>query len=372
MDVRTVHIVSLNVPYPADYGGVIDIFYKIKALSEAGIEVILHSFKYGREESPELEKYCRKVYYYKRKTGFLQNLHWLPYIIYSRRSKQLLENLVKDDFPIIFEGLHCCFYLNNPNLKNRIKMVRMHNIEHRYYFSLAWVSRGILKKIFFILEGTKLLFAQKLLIHASSVGAISQNDFLYLDKRFSNTFLLNPFHSNSAIKTMPGKGNYFLYHGNLSVPENDAAVHFLIIQVFSQVDFPVIIAGHSPGKKLSELCSKYKNISLVSNPAQAKMQDLISGAQAIVLFTFQATGLKLKLIDTLYQGRFCIANSRMIEQTGLEEACLLADSPDKILEGINSIQRMSFTEKMIAERLKILENYHPASGIEKLVSRLFD
>ena len=27
-----VHIVSFNVPYPADYGGVIDVFYKLKSL----------------------------------------------------------------------------------------------------------------------------------------------------------------------------------------------------------------------------------------------------------------------------------------------------------------------------------------------------
>lgn len=372
MNPGTVHIISLNVPYPADYGGVIDIFYKIKSLAEAGVQVILHSFKYGRSESLELEKYCSKVYYYERHTGFLQNLHWKPYIMYSRRSKDLIKNLLRDDFPILFEGLHCCFYLNNQGLKNRIKLVRMHNIEHRYYFSLAQVSRGIFKKIFFILEGIKLFFAQKLLIHANRIAAISQSDFQYLSKKHANTFLLNPFHSNSSIKINSGTGNYFLYHGNLSVPENYAAVSFLIRQVFSQVDFPVVIAGQSPDKKLSELCSKYNNISLVGSPTQAKMQELISGAQAIVLFTFQSTGLKLKLIDSLYQGRFCIANSKMIKQTGLEEACLLADTADAILQQMNSVQAMIFSEKMIADRKKLLENHHPVSGVENLRKALFD
>ena len=29
------HIISFDVPYPANYGGVIDVFYRVKALTEA-------------------------------------------------------------------------------------------------------------------------------------------------------------------------------------------------------------------------------------------------------------------------------------------------------------------------------------------------
>ena len=53
-----IHIISLNVPYPANYGGVIDVFYKIKSLHEAGVQIHLHCFDYGRGNQPELEKYC--------------------------------------------------------------------------------------------------------------------------------------------------------------------------------------------------------------------------------------------------------------------------------------------------------------------------
>ena len=33
---KAVNIVSFNIPYPPNYGGVIDVFFKIKALSKAG------------------------------------------------------------------------------------------------------------------------------------------------------------------------------------------------------------------------------------------------------------------------------------------------------------------------------------------------
>jgi len=45
--VKKLHIVSFDVPYPANYGGVIDVFYKLKALHSLGIEIYFHVFEYG-------------------------------------------------------------------------------------------------------------------------------------------------------------------------------------------------------------------------------------------------------------------------------------------------------------------------------------
>ena len=41
---KTLHVVALNIPWPANYGGVIDIYYKVKALHECGVKIILHCF----------------------------------------------------------------------------------------------------------------------------------------------------------------------------------------------------------------------------------------------------------------------------------------------------------------------------------------
>ena len=34
-----IHIVSFDIPYPANYGGVIDVFFKAKFLAEKGVKV---------------------------------------------------------------------------------------------------------------------------------------------------------------------------------------------------------------------------------------------------------------------------------------------------------------------------------------------
>src|ERR1051326_3142853 len=111
---RRLHIISFNVPYPPNYGGVIDVYYKLKALAAQGVGITLHTYQYGRERSQILEKLCEKVYYYKRHIYRDPFFTKLPYIIASRNSVELLDNLLKDEDPVLFEGLHCCYYLNHP------------------------------------------------------------------------------------------------------------------------------------------------------------------------------------------------------------------------------------------------------------------
>ena len=143
---KHLHIIAFDVPFPPDYGGVIDIFYKLKALQEEGIKITLHCFEYGRGKKNELDNYCEKIFYYKRKASKHLLLDSLPYIVASRKSEELVSNLTKDNSPILFEGLHCCFHLSDKRLKTRKKIVRMHNIEHTYYSNLAKVEKKFSEK----------------------------------------------------------------------------------------------------------------------------------------------------------------------------------------------------------------------------------
>ena len=69
---KYLNIVSFNIPYPANYGGVIDVYYKLEALHACGVKLILHCFEYERPHAPELESICDKVFYYKRRTGVIE------------------------------------------------------------------------------------------------------------------------------------------------------------------------------------------------------------------------------------------------------------------------------------------------------------
>ena len=353
---RAIQLVAFNVPYPPDYGGIIDIFYKIKALSECGISVYLHCFEYDRPQAIELERYCAKVFYYTRKEGIRYQFSVQPYIVVTRDNDQLLKNLSTNNAPILFEGLHTCFYLDHPLLAGHLKLVRTHNVEHDYYLNLYKAEQNIFRKIYFRMEAWKLSFYESRLKKASHLLCISPNDYQYFNQKYGHSNLIPAFHPFSEIKSKVGRGKYILFHGNLSVGENIQAVEYLLAHVFSKTTFPVIVAGKNPPASLAAKINQYPHIQLVSNPPNGQMETLIQDAQLCLLTTFQDTGLKLKLLASLFSGRFCIANTPMIHQTGLEHLCHLADTPKEMIDKIEELFHQDFTSDEIERRKSVLKN----------------
>jgi CO dehydrogenase/acetyl-CoA synthase epsilon subunit len=353
MQEKHLHIISFNIPFPANYGGVIDVFCKLKVLHQQGVKIYLHCFEYDRAEAEILQQYCISVNYYKRKMGAINLLSPLPFVVVTRSSEELINNLLKDTYPILFEGLHSCFYLNDIRLKDRIKIVRTHNIEHDYYNNLASVEKSVFKKIYFIAESKKLKRFEAVLNKANYVAAISAGDTKELSKRYKNVHHITAFHPNEEVKILEGKGDFCLYHGNLEVGENNEAALYLVNKVFSKIKTPLIIAGHNPNKELIEAVAAYPHIQLKANIPTDEIDELIKNAQINVLPTFQATGIKLKLLAALYIGRFCVVNSPMVVNTGLENLCTIEDSPEAMATEIVKLFEMPFdmTEKQKREAI---------------------
>jgi len=368
------HIVAFSIPFPANYGGVIDVFYKLKALHKAGIKIHLHCFQYDREEAPELNAYCESVNYYPRKTGIASQLSLKPYIVESRQSEALLKNLLSNNYPILFEGLHSCFYVNHKALPGRTLIYRESNIEHDYYFNLFKSEKNIGKKAFFLLESLKLRLYQKQLQFASKMLVVSQTDRDYLAKQFpeKEVVYLPSFHGNSEVKSLPGKGDYVLYHGNLSVAENAQAAEYLVKDLFNDVEIPLKIAGLNPSEKLYNLVNQYSNIELIPNPPKDEMETLISNAQINVLVTFQATGLKLKLLNTLYNGRWMLVNREMLAGTGLESLCEIAGSAEEMKQKITSLFNTEFDQNQLLARTELLQKrFSDDENAKKLIVEVF-
>lgn len=371
MPEKHLHIISFDIPYPPNYGGVIDVFYKIKALHSAGIKIHLHCIEYpGRDRTTELNKYCFSVDYYRRKTGILSALSQKPYIVSSRRSKNLMETLVKDDYPILFEGLHSCYYLNDKRLRKRFKIYRESNIEHRYYINLCKAERNLLNKTYYLTESIKLKAYQNTLRHADLMLAVSKSDTEYLKSKFPKNHIeyLPSFHANNDFNIEAGKGDYVLYHGNIEVPENALAAEFLLKNVFNDLSIPLIIAGMNPPEKIIRLAEQFNKTSIIANPDDQEMFSLIQNAQINILITFQATGLKLKLLNTLYNGRHCLVNDKMLNGTSLDSLCLVGNDAEALKSKIKAVFDTEFDINEINQRKEILNRqYCNKTNAEKLI-----
>lgn len=371
MSNHALHIVSFDVPFPADYGGVIDVFYKIKALAEAGVEIHLHTYQYGRKAAPELNKYCKTVQYYKRNNTLAKQISILPFVVASRNNEQLLTNLLKDDLPILFEGLHTCYFINHPELKNRTKIIRMHNVEHDYYNYLSKNEPKLWKRAFYKLEAGKLNRYEKTIDYASKIVTISEGDYYYFRKLHNNTYYIPGSHPYKKVESLPGKGDFILYHGNLSVPENIEAIHFILNEIVPKSEHKFVIAGKNPVKSLIQKAQNLKNVELIANPHENKMQQLIKQAHIHFLPSVQNTGLKLKLLYSLFSGRFVIANKTTVDNSGLAHLCIEKNSAEQMISSINNCMKMDFTEKDIASRKKGLKPYLPENFQEEWVNVIF-
>lgn len=203
--------------------------------------------------------------------------------------------------------------------------------------------------------------------------AISPPDHQYLNKKYHNSVLVPAFHSNDTTSSKEGKGKFILYHGNLAVGENNYAALYLVKEVFSKLNIPCTIAGNHPSDELKKACQKYPHISLVDHWSNEQIMDAISKAHINVLPTFQGTGIKLKLLNALYCGRFCIVNPIMVHQTTLEKACIISETAEDMVADINQYWQKTFSSEHLQERKQILDNSlfsNQANGA--VIARLLD
>ena len=333
-------------------------FYKIKALYEQGIKIHLHCFEYGRGQQPELNKYCAEVFYYQREKLSLGIPLRLPYIVSSRMNPQLIKNLLKNNFPVLLEGIHCTYYLYHGELNNRKVLVRLHNVEFEYYRHLAASETNFFKKLYYLMESRLLKKYENLIANKAKFLAVNEKDAetyrqVFGAKKINFLPVFLPF---TKVISKKGKGNYCLYHGNLSVSENEKAAIWLLENVFDNLEIDFFIAGKSPSESLRSKVNMNNNAILFADPSQEKMEELIANAHIHLLPSFNSTGIKIKLLHALFNGRFVITNEASLKGTGLESLAEIAEDATAYKQKIAKLFREDFTETDIHKRAGVLEN----------------
>lgn len=341
----------------------------MRALKELGVEIILHCFQYGRSKSPELEQLCTQIHYYQRNSGIKYYVRPLPYIVVTRSSRNLLSTLVSDPYPVLFEGIHSSYFISHPDLKGKNLVLRTHNIEHEYYQGLARAEPSLLNKVFFYTESGKLKRYERNIPENIVIAAISASDADHFASHNHKTIHLPPFHPYEEISCLPGRGKHILVHGDLSVPANIYSVEYLVKEILGRIPFQVIIAGKNPARRLLGFDKQYRNITLLANPDGHTMVELVRQAQINLIYSFQSTGIKLKLLTALFNGRHCVANTVTVQNSGLENLCHTGQNPDEIRELVYQLMDAPFTEEEIRKRDKILKKIY---SNKKNVKKIYD
>lgn len=324
----------------------------------------------------ELNQFCETIHVYERKKGHHGFSTALPYIVSSRINNQLAENLQKDNYPVILEGLHCTGVLGQIDMSNRKVIIRMHNEESIYYSELGRSSTSIFKKIYFYRESALIKKYIRTLPASSIYACVSESDKLALHEKYGlkDVRFLPIYPAWQKVIGEEGVGNLCLFHGNLSVPENEEAAIWLLDKVFSKINKPFVIAGKKPSDKLKKRAHLCQHTCLVSDPTDAELNDLIRKAHINILpcFNMNTTGIRLKLLHALFEGRHCVVNMPMVKGTGLEGACHIANGADAFASVVTQLYLKPFTDDEIRLRERLLgDTYNNRQNSLELIRWLY-
>ncbi len=355
---KHLHIISFNVPYPADFGGMFDLLYKLPALKNEGVKIHYHCFEYNRPKQPILLDYCESVHYYRRGNLFKNIFSLLPNIVATRRNEELFQRLLKDDHPILMEGIHCTALLLDNRFSNRKCFVRLHNVEYEYYRHLSQSASSILKKIYYLRESRLLeKYERSIIQKPAAYWAVTEKDAATYRKELNcNNIHYLPVFLPTEWQTSHRDtiADHCLYHGDLSVGTNEKMALWLLENVFKHLPYSFIIAGKNPSSKLTSVVQSISNATLVANPSENEMQSLIAKARINVLTSFSDAGIKLKLLNALFNGGHCVVNDMAVNGTGLEEFCHINNSATDMMNAIVALYTTHFDEIEFDQRKKLL------------------
>lgn len=350
---RHVHIVCSSCPYPADHGRSIDIFEKIVALYNEDIKIHLHYFGCTEDKNvQELNHYCDTIGIYRT----------------QKENENLARCMCKDNFPLLVEGLHSTEILNWVDPDKRKVLVLLYNDA-----SAGNSKPGFFQKIFLWNENKRKKHQPGLRKDCLYV-CLSQKDAEILREKYqvSNVTSLPAFVPWYEVKCQEGMGHFCLYHGNLSVPTNEKAAIWLLEKVFSELRYPFVIAGKDPSRRINKLAQLYSHTCVVANPSEKQINELVQKAHINIIPSLQSVCGRYKLLHSLFEGRHCITNDTMIENTDLEKACHIAnDSGSKIMT-IKNLMNQPFTAGEIELRKNLLlPRYDNSKNICSLLDWLY-
>ena len=251
-------------------------------------------------------------------------------------------------------------------------MVRTHNIEHDYYRGLIG-NAPILKRLFFWWESIKLKKYEPILRHATWLLAIKPSDATHF-KSFNQQTIVIPavLPLESTIAKREKTEPFVLFHGNLSVIENDLGARWIIraLDELLTVDFPLVIAGKNPSQELIR-CADGKRIKIFANPDESEMQNLIAGARVHALYSDVGSGTKLKFLSSLSANGHVLVNTAVAGDIPKNEYFHVADDAVSFARVFSTIYDKKLSALQIAKRREWLQSVFGAKNTVQKISDLF-
>lgn len=336
-----------DIPYPANTGGRIAMLKRIEYLSKNN-DIYLFCVIDNEDDikyKSELEKYCKKIFFYLRKKNIISKIQKIilgPYIASSRWNCQLKKDIQKEltrehtdfiiiDFPQMLGNL-------NDKIINKHKIIlNQHNIEWKTLLAFAKTINSPIKKIIYYIESYRLKHLEYYYYSNKNINLytfVSSEDEKYFKTEFPlNKTLLSPIGSEIpkvVKKEHPTKN--ILFVGKMSYLPNIEGIRWFIEKIFSQLslklpDCKLYIVGKDPDDNLKSFAAKHKNIIITGTVEN--VEEYYELADIVILPLLNGGGVKVKLLEALGYGKIVISTSKGVEGTNFQDQIDLLITNDK-------------------------------------------
>jgi polysaccharide biosynthesis protein PslH len=334
-------IVSMEIPYPPNHGGRVDIWRRIMALSHLGVDIQLVCWGYSlpsADDSAVIQKHVVDFYpiLYKKDIFALgkRAIDYLKYPlqatsrIVSGAEKNSLFQRVRGFSPdvIMADHVHCGLIAQElSQLLDKPYVVRSHDIEHLHYGYWLKSAQGLSRlKLLLSLWHLK-AYEFSILTESQAFYDISTDDLEFWHTQgLKNGRFLAPLIDGLERKDSaevqdteePDLSYDVVFLGNLRTENNVAGVTWFLQEVLPKIvlrkpDVRVLISGSQPVQSLIDLCSKLGNVDLKANPVSARK--IYQSGRVLINPISQGSGTSIKSVDMLTLDRAIVTLKKGVQ-----------------------------------------------------------
>ena len=135
-------------------------------------------------------------------------------------------------------------------------------------------------------------------------------------------------------------------------------VALLLSEIAAQNNLQITIAGGGdiPENTLKTLGNN-PNITLVRNPSQTDMNQLMRDAHIQIVWSFQSSGVKLKTLNALFTAQHIVANRHALAGLNIALPCHRAETQEALAELLKTLMKQPFKEAELEVRRTMLGQY---------------
>lgn len=373
---KRVLVVISETPWPPNSGGRIDFYFKLRALRQIGVKLIV-IFAYSCERdmiafAEQADLLCEGWYAFPRKKGLFQALNpVMPYYLSANKPNtmeeagisDLLGSIAADIDVIVMDHLNSYFIAKTAIrcCKNAKVVYRMHNIEADFLFSVyTSLPASSLRKWLLGMDFLRMRRIEKKLLrefeHVACISKTERDVVHAIVGKGSVAFWVPPFFDFAAKRELSDEEEttfralkerfsnkpVLFFAGNFFGGANVEAARWFINDVLPTINRSIavdfIVGGHKADEFFTD--DPVRGVSIYSDFSSAK--PFMAIADVVLVLTRSHGGVKLKLMEALSFGKRIVSTVEGVKGSGLED--VISASNDPAAFASNVISELQITD----------------------------